>query len=1014
MQQFLLVALAAWIFFSVVHVASSHVRASVIHVAAALLTGLLLVTLRARAANAGVTAQLGLGVTALAFFSDSMISGQLDAAALFWVCLLPLAASYVASRRFALLWLFAAISLVGTMAVVSFVAPIKPEYTERGLGVVPSLAGLALCVYLVARAGRRAFDGELSRASTLAERVQAHAVEADRAKEQAMTLARLKDGLIANTSHELRTPLNGILGTLTLLELSELEDRQRDLVDNAKASAEHLASLLADILDLSAMQAGALRLAPAATDARDVLEDVMDVVATRAAEKGLDLSLVIPSDAPLVMLDPVRLRQIVLNVVGNAVKFTDTGAVGVQLRYRGREDRVEVMVVVEDTGPGMSEAQLARLFRPFEQGDPLRPRHVEGSGLGLAVSQRLAKALGGGIEVKSQLGKGTTFTIDIVVPSGGAPTKQLTPFGSTHVVVLEPSDRVRVSIMSSLACLGCSTAGAKNAEEARGLLGEKTDAIVLGPAISVDHAEEIIRELDAPASTRVIALLVHLRGARASSAGPVRVVVAPARRKRLAAALSRALGGEVDAVKKVSMTGPKLRVLVVDDSSVNRLVCAGLLEALGHRADGANSGAEALGLIGRKDYDAVLLDLSMPGMSGFELLRRIRALRPDDRCPFLVVSSASVDPATRQAVREARADDFLAKPIRMEALEQLLSRVTLKTGATALTRPITTVPRVPATPVLDLAIFGDLEALFVDPTDLASTCQTFIDSLLALLEWLQTPAADDTSALRMRAHTIRGSGGTLGASRLSQVASEIELSILNGRGPEALALRPELAKQTLAAIAAIKERLEPFEPRLDEPFDLESEVLHVPEESTCKGVLFQTILALIPETQRGTSEVEDALRAARVYDGPYHALATYPLRDLFRLSECVVRLTLREVPTQRGLATLATHLFPALAVSLAGRPIFGVLGTELDTVVAHLPKTRAAAISLGAMEIVRTGPESLRIVVREFPTSLISFEIGFVTGALAAADIERPNIKVLPNRDGFVMNVSWAQTAAQA
>ncbi|MBI2375668.1 MAG: DUF2378 family protein [Deltaproteobacteria bacterium] len=1004
MERFLWVALAGWFGFGLQHIVSGHFRATVIHLSAGMLSTLLLIVLRVnpRVSAARLT-HMGLAVTALAMGADAMISGGMEAAGLPWLTLLPLVASYALSRRAALSWLAGATAVAVGVGIVSSMWPVAPEYQEAGALRIQSIIALAFAGFVLASAGRRAFDAELARASELAERVKNQAQAADKAKEQAINLARLKDGLIANTSHELRTPLNGILGTLTLLEISELDDRQRDLVDNAKASAEHLAALLADILDLSAMQAGALRLAPASIDLREVLEDVLDVVAARAAERGVDLSLDLPKHAPLVMLDPVRVRQIVLNVVGNAVKFTEQGEVAVRLRYEEKETDVAIEIRVRDTGPGMSEVQRAKLFIPFEQGDASYTRRVEGSGLGLAVSVRLAKALGGAIDVESEVGLGSVFTIRITVPRGG-PGTTAPPYEGLVVVVVEPRETVRRGIKTTLECLGCSVLEAEDARTARARFEESlVDAVVLGPAISGEYAEAVATKLGAPANVRVIALLIPLRGARAGSAGSVRMVLAPARRKRLAAALARQV--TKDPPRKAPEQSSKLRVLVVDDAAVNRLVSTGLVEALGHHAEGVASGAEALELLTRKSFDAVLLDLAMPGMSGFELLSRIRVQKPGDDCPFLVVSSASVDAATRQQVRAARADEFLPKPVRIEALEQLLAAVSGR--ATGVTPSAARPARAVSSASLDLEIFGELAEIFTIHAELRLTCEAFLRSLDELVAWLASSASNEPLELRHRAHTVRGSSGTIGATRLAQLAGEVEDAIVTDRALHALSLRASLADEARSAARAVRRQLDPAAPDLDQPIDLETELLAIPEDANARGLFFLHVLDQIPKELAGSPQLSARLRDARVGAGPYFALATYPLRDLIRLMAVVASFRNPPVAMPRGIHALAMGFFDAFAGSLAGRQLFGVLGIDLEAFVEHAARVHNSALSIGTLELSRLDEHTLSVAARDVPAALVSFELGFIEGALLRLGVANHATVLRVTKSGFVLEFSW-------
>jgi signal transduction histidine kinase/ActR/RegA family two-component response regulator len=414
----------------------------------------------------------------------------------------------------------------------------------------------------------RDYDRELAQyRQGLEQQVVRRTEELVQAKEHAVAASLAKSEFLATMSHELRTPLTGVIGFTRLLEKTELDQQQRDYVRIIGSSADNLLEIIDEILDFSKMEAGRIELEPRDFVVADLLEGVVATFQADAQGKGIELSASIAQDLPpLLHGDPLRLRQVLANLVGNAVKFTDHGSVRVRLENAGGGDgELGLRMIVRDTGIGISAAQQALLFRPFQQGDGSITRRFGGTGLGLVIAQRLVRLMDGDIVVSSAPGEGSSFTATVRLGLGQA-------------------------------------------------------ALPLAPA--------------QPAAPR--------SGGDTGQAGP-------------------------------AMAG--LTVLVVDDSPINLQLASALLIGRGVEVDAVENAADALAAVGRRTYDLVLMDLEMPGMSGIEACRRIRAMpSPAARVPIVAVTAHAYADKRAEAI-EAGMDDVLAKPYLPDELYAMIARV---------------------------------------------------------------------------------------------------------------------------------------------------------------------------------------------------------------------------------------------------------------------------------------------------------------------------------------------------
>jgi PAS domain S-box-containing protein len=604
--------------------------------------------------------------------------------------------------------------------------------------------------------------------------------ELARARDMALESARLKSEFLANMSHEIRTPMNGVIGMTELLMTTPLSENQREYARTIKSSGEALLTIINDILDFSKIESGKLRFEPENFSLLPVVEDVMELLSERADSKGIKLTSLIQTDVPRkVCGDAGRLRQVLTNLAGNAVKFTERGNVTVRVSKESEdEDRIILRFAVSDTGIGISTEQRQKLFQPFSQADGSSTRRYGGTGLGLAISKQLVELMGGEIGVDSTPGCGSTFWFTIrFEKEAQSHIAEDSHLSRERVLVIDDNPTSRAFIQIQLRAWGVRNDSATTCQQAVEMLQKAvrhndpftaalldmqmidTDGLIMAGKIKADPAISLTR-LAAMTSLRRQSdhKAMSEAGIETWFAKPIRLSHLYDWLAGLSPIAHQVEESEEDKDSPAKISREAARILLVEDNAVNQQVAVMCIRELGHRLDTASNGREAIEVLGRGNYDLVLMDCQMPEMDGYEATAEIR--RRGWKVPVIAMTAHALE-GDREKCLAAGMDDYISKPVKTQSLADAIERWTRKEGAGyEQSFDATAIAKLRRAEVL-----GDKVAEVIDAF-LTETPQRLIDMQSALID-------GDLRTLAELSLCLKGNCGLLGARRMETLCSRL-------------------------------------------------------------------------------------------------------------------------------------------------------------------------------------------------------------------------------------------------
>ncbi|WP_338848628.1 EAL domain-containing protein [Massilia sp. W12] len=696
--------------------------------------------------------------------------------------------------------------------------------------------------------------------------------ELKQSRDKAVNMALMKAQFAATVSHEVRTPLNGVVGMLDMLKEMNLTKRQQECVEVAWSSSRTLIDLINNILDFSKMEAGKLELEEIDFDLRKLMEEVIELIAKQAQQKGLELGYLLGPDVPdRIKGDSLRMRQILINLIGNAVKFTDKGEVAIRIsRCDSSDGQLFLRFEVADTGIGMTQDAVNHVFTAFAQADPSTTRKYGGTGLGLAICKQLVGLLGGEIGVASQYGKGTTFYFSIRYKQADQLPDQTQDHSlkGLRVLVVDESEIVRSFLEQNLtrSLMHCHTVrnGNEAVQELRRAKQENLHQyglVIMDIGAIDENGIDLARRIhaDYPANqVRILVLDRYSTPSAITQSGVEATLGKPLRLDRLLETIKQLMTEENElstansaglSSSSAPLANKEFRILVAEDNRTNQMVAAGMLAMNGCHCEFAANGREAMEMARSARFDLILMDCSMPEMDGYEATAHIRNYEESAglRTPIIAMT-ANTQRGDAEKCLAAGMDDYLAKPITLielrQKLELWLPRVKDEELGNAQSAPAAgerNLPDLPEGGPLDHVIFDKLREILGPSLDQA--VKPFLEDTPGYLDQLEVAVRDNNAEkARAAAHAVKGSSGNLGAVQLSQIAKQAEELALDHQVGDIAALLPHLRTAFEAVARVLNSEVSIEDVLLPQQEEEMAQVLVVDDDRSTRSALRHTLL----------------------------------------------------------------------------------------------------------------------------------------------------------------------------